>query len=71
MTIKHKCTRDRNIVYSENVTTEIVQHKHYDGHAAMNYDCDGWNIWNETIYHVKKCNGCGKEHTLNQKDILK
>lgn len=67
MTIKHKCNRKN--VFNE-ATSKTEHHKHYDEHAAMHYDCSGWSEWDETIWTVKKCTECGKEHTLKQIDLL-
>lgn len=66
MRIKHKCNNE--IVFSS-AEKRIVERKCYDEHADMHYDGGGWSTWNETIYDVNKCGGCGKYHSFRKDEL--
>lgn len=66
MTIKHKCQRK---IVSNEAIRKTENHKSYSEHAAMHYG-DGWSYWTTTIYLVKKCKKCGKEHVIKESELL-
>ena len=42
------------------------QHKGYDEHAAMHYDCSGWYNYSTYEWIVNKCPNCGKKHEISK-----
>jgi len=42
------------------------QHKGYDGHAAMHYDCSGWYNYSTYEWVVSKCPKCGQSHKIRK-----
>jgi len=62
ITIKHKCEKTGEVVYSKS-EQQLVKQENYNEHAAMHYDCSGWSTWYETYYEVEKCKSCGEFHS--------